>query len=136
MDRELHRIPSASQVPDTEELGVRPPVAEIRIPTPHTLQPTPTKGERTDDALSISTEEGQDYQNLYLTCQRDLHLTLDRANELAEENRQLKRHLFQLQSQLYSQTRNKCNMVSSTAWVIPGSNKRRRYDEDLPRSCP
>jgi hypothetical protein len=111
-----HCIPPASSMPATDSH----PIAEIRIPTPQTLQ-AGSKDE--DDSLGAAGEE--DYKTLYLCCQRDLHESQEHMAETTEENRLLKRQLIQLQKQLFTSTRTKRS--STVSWSIPEStNKRRR----------
>jgi hypothetical protein len=121
-----HRIPPASSTEPSNE-HCPPPVAEIRIPAPHTLQEA-SNDDDNDDANTITSENDGDFKTLYLCCQRDLHMAQQHAAETAEENRMLKRHLIQLQKQLYSSSRNK-RPRQTVSWSIPGSDKRHRRDE-------
>ena len=106
-------------------VGGGPPVHEIRIPTPH----------QQDDSLhSICSAVGETaasyteehYKNLYFSSQRELHATHGKAAQAMEENRLLKRHLIEMQKQLFSVTRNKRSTatggVQNTAWSIPSSS--------------
>jgi arsenate reductase-like glutaredoxin family protein len=122
-----HRIPPASSTePSFEHCLPAPPVAEIRIPTNHTLQEA-SNDEDNDDANTISSEKDEDFKTLYHYCQRDLQEAQEQVAETAEENRMLKRHLIQLQKQLYTCSRNK-RPRATVSWSIPGSDKRQRRD--------
>jgi len=133
----LHQTAAATG-PSGTGAGGGPPVHEIRIPTPH----------QQDDSLhSICSAVGETaasyteehYKNLYFSSQRELHATHGKAAKAMEENRLLKRHLIEMQKQLFSVTRNKRSTatggVQNTAWSIPsssvisaGCSKRPKFD--------
>ncbi|GAX24152.1 hypothetical protein FisN_4Lh235 [Fistulifera solaris] len=96
--------------PSAEAKAVPPPVAEIRIPIPETI--------------ASNSEEDNDFETLYLYSRRDLHLARQENEALAEENRLLKRHMIQLQKQLYSLRRT--SQKRNVSWSIP-SPKRPRF---------
>jgi hypothetical protein len=102
--------PREQQVPSSlEAKAVQPPVAEIRIPIPETI--------------ASNSEEDNDFETLYLCSRRDLHLTRKENEALAEENRLLKRHMIQLQKQLYSLRRT--SQKRNVSWSIPSPKRSR-----------
>jgi hypothetical protein len=102
--------PREQQVsPSLEAKAVPPPVAEIRIPIPETI--------------ASNSEEDNDFETLYLCSRRDLHLARKENEALAEENRLLKRHMIQLQKQLYALRRT--SQKRNVSWSIPSPKRSR-----------
>jgi len=116
--------------------GEGPPVFEIRIPTPHQQDDSSICSAVGDSAAD------EHYKNLYFSSQRELHSSRETVGKVTEENRLLKRHLIEMQKQLFSVSRNKRsyshNGVQNTAWSIPASSenpsKRRKKEETSPVS--
>lgn len=130
-----HHIPAAASSgaqasdnpsdPEEEDpITLAPPVPEIRIPTPQTLQQGKSDANKHDDDGSSCELSAQDYKTLYLCCQHDLYSVQQQAAAASEENRMLKRHVIQLLRQLNILRRNK----RDAAWTVPETNhnKRRR----------
>lgn len=94
--------------PSHEAKSLPPPVAEIRIPIPETI---------------ASNSDDDDFETLYLCSRRDLHVVRKENEALAEENRLLKRHMIQLQKQLYSLRRT--SQKRNVSWSIPSPKRTR-----------
>jgi cell division septum initiation protein DivIVA len=112
-------IEELQQTADVSDVHSRPPVGEIRIPTPSSdSQDTAFKvNSATDDAF-VETE---DYKTLYFCGQRDLFEVQQRVEYVCEDNRLLKRKIIELQKQLYHNTRTRRRIVhADSAWCIPG----------------
>ena len=95
--------------PSQDAKAIPPPVAEIRIPIPETI--------------ASNSEDDGDFETLYLCSRRDLHLVRKENEALAEENRLLKRHMIQLQKQLYSLRRT--SQKRNVSWSIPSPKRSR-----------
>lgn len=107
--REQHSAPAQDTKP------IPPPVAEIRIPIPETI---------------ASNSEDDDFETLYLCARRDLHLSRKENEALAEENRLLKRHMIQLQKQLYSLRRT--SQKRNVSWSVPSPKRSRTSNPQSP----
>jgi hypothetical protein len=115
------QIDELPQTADESEISSRPPVGEIRIPTPSSDSvEAPLKGSNTSSDLFVDTV---DYKTLYFCGQRDLFEAQQRADYVCEDNRLLKRKIFELEKQLYHNTRTRRRIVhANSAWSIPGES--------------
>jgi hypothetical protein len=140
-----------------------PPIEEIRIPTPQQNDPaandvddSTTASSKTTTTIGNGGEDGQchhlptesepDYKNLYFCSMRVNYVQAQRLTYLSEENRLLKRHMIEMQRQLYGIFRNRrqaagsmagggVDTVANAAWTIPspiqgGCNKKRARVQD------
>ena len=87
-----------------------PPVDEIRIPTP------PMQGEHLPN----------NYESLYFKAVHENHQLKAGMMKLDDQNRRLKRHLIELQKQLFCVARKR----KESPWTIP-SNKRPRVSNSV-----
>lgn len=98
-----------------------PPVSEIRIPTPQQLDES-ICSVNGDTAPLSNCRDADDYKNLFFSGQRTIHKLQDEIVSVKQENRQLKRHLIELQKHLFSYSRNKRpknETHSNSAWSVP-----------------
>ena len=91
----------------------KPPVSEIRVPTP-------LFGDRFVSGTSTDTE-ADFYQSRYLSTSKDLFLANQKISALQRNNQQLQRQLFRLQCRLVQQER--ARPVDNKLWSVPGDDE-------------
>ena len=125
-------------------LTSEPPIAEIQIPTGTSGTGNNQNGDKgegnnnnnDDDADKESWINGEcghhnnydeqsferleSWKSMYFVAQRDLHVARAESQSIFEENRRLKRHLFELQRRLYESQR-KRQRLANDMWKVPGS---------------
>lgn len=133
-----------------------PPVAEICIPSPErgpqvhrvstplstgtdqTTKEDPQAAEQDgDDNSSIASKDvgldphsdAADFESLYLCSQHELYVSRQHEMQAREENRLLKRQLFELQRVLYRQKSMRTTTTAAkrpAAWAVPVSDSKRQ----------
>jgi len=117
-----HMIPASKSMSPPSSPS-QPPVAEIAIPATPASIVGESRGDMNDTSTVATEEQEVSYQERYLESQRELHTTKQQLRDSQEENRMLKRYLFQLQRESYTRKRNKCRNVS---WSVPPSRGLKR----------
>ncbi|KAL7580000.1 hypothetical protein ACA910_004990 [Epithemia clementina (nom. ined.)] len=136
-------------------LAADPPVAEIQIPAGAPPYEGATDREEfeeegdVDDDSWINGHSGRDHEydehsferleswkSMYFVAQRDLHVARAESQAVLEENRRLKRHLFELQRRLFESQR-KRQRLANDVWKVPdppGPPKTQRSNKQQQKS--
>eukprot|EP00522_Entomoneis_paludosa_P011967 CAMPEP_0172442412 /NCGR_PEP_ID=MMETSP1065-20121228/2842_1 /TAXON_ID=265537 /ORGANISM="Amphiprora paludosa, Strain CCMP125" /LENGTH=300 /DNA_ID=CAMNT_0013192253 /DNA_START=68 /DNA_END=970 /DNA_ORIENTATION=+ len=133
------------QVGSGPRLACDPPVLEIIVPNtaePHCSDDDSNDENQSEDDSWIQGESGEDndyeeqsfermesWKSKYFVAQRDLHVERCKGQAMEDENKRLKRHLFELQRRLYESQR-KRQRLANDMWNVPmptstNSNTRR-----------
>ena len=117
-------------------------MSEIHIPAGGTAQEHAADDHGDDDISWIHGESGPDndydehsferlesWKSMYFVAQRDLHVARAESQAIVEENKRLKRHLFELQRRLYESQR-KRQRLANDMWKVPGAPSQPGFGRD------